>query len=140
MLLCQEMSQMMPTPLHVIARTQHQMYQGTPVVAGRCIAGLSPALKMAQPGVEHAFDAEQLLVSGLEARVDDLLQRGETRVDVGPQIGEPRIVDATADQDSQRRHTDGQDCLRRLIDHFLLQYTLTISMATRIFKTKSIDS
>ena len=58
MLLCQEMSQMMPTPLQVIARTQHQMYQGTPVDAGRCTVGLSTALKMAQPGVEHAFDAE----------------------------------------------------------------------------------
>ena len=75
MLLCQEMSQMIPTPLQVMARTQDQIYQGTPVDAGRSTAGLSTALKMAQAGVEHAFDAEQLLVSGLEARVDGVKPR-----------------------------------------------------------------
>jgi hypothetical protein len=82
-----------------------------------------PLLEMFQPCVNHFFDAMQFGAPGVLRVIEPLVDGIESRVHMGPQIAEARIVDEDSHEYGDRGYADGKGDLNGLIGHRSLQNT-----------------
>jgi hypothetical protein len=82
-----------------------------------------PLFEMLQPCVNYFFDPMQLGAPHFLSVIEPLVDSIESRVHVGPQIAETRIIDEDSHKYGDRWNADGKSDLNGLVSHRCLQHT-----------------